>query len=117
MDFKKEDETLILKPTGGSDGRKSFKNMICLWNIKIKNWTGYSKLEMHYDLLEVKSNKSKIYISNRMFVILMFFTRLTTVISIIYQQTKTRKLSHTIERKLGKCFKLVLFSIQNLRQI
>lgn len=46
------DETLTLKPSGGSDGKKSFKNMICLWNVEIKNWEGHSKLEMHYDLLE-----------------------------------------------------------------
>ena len=61
MDFANSDETLILKPKGGSDGKKSFKNMICLWNLKIENWAGHSKLEMHYDMLEVLSNKSHIY--------------------------------------------------------
>ena len=33
MDFANIDETLILKPSGGSNGKKSFKNMICLWNV------------------------------------------------------------------------------------
>ena len=119
MDFANMDETLTLKPSGGSDGKKSFKNMICLWNVEIKNWGGHSKLEMHYDLLEVRCNKNYtcIYTSNRKFAILMFFTRLITVISMMFKQKNKRKLSTTIERKLDNCFKLVPFSIQNLLQI
>ena len=37
MDFSIKGETVSIRPVGGSDGKKSFRNMICLWSIKFKN--------------------------------------------------------------------------------
>lgn len=54
FDFKNEGELVNMQPAGGTDGRKSFKNMICIWDVKFLNKVKDSySFDLFYTMLKV----------------------------------------------------------------
>ena len=54
FDFKIQGELVNMQPAGGTDGRKSFKNMICLWDVRFFNKVEDSySFDLYYTMLKV----------------------------------------------------------------